>query len=97
MPTGPAATTSSYVHTDIPDGMAIREWRAQRAAARAIERMAAARGAPQAAADGCWRWTLGAAPGRRGARIRGGEAQRMSRRALAVAVVVRWSLRRESR
>jgi hypothetical protein len=30
-----------YVHTDIPEGMTIRAWRAQRAAARAAERQAA--------------------------------------------------------
>ena len=29
-----------YVHTDIPEGMTIREWRAQRAAERAAERQA---------------------------------------------------------
>ena len=30
-----------YVHTDIPEGMTIREWRAQRAADRAAARRAA--------------------------------------------------------
>lgn len=30
-----------YVHTDIPEGMTIREWRAQRAAERAAEQQAA--------------------------------------------------------
>ena len=29
-----------YVHTDIPDGMTIREWRAQRAAERAATQAA---------------------------------------------------------
>jgi hypothetical protein len=32
-----------YVHTEIPEGMTIREWRAQRAAERAAMRVAADR------------------------------------------------------
>jgi hypothetical protein len=34
-----------YVHTDIPEGMTIREWRAQRAAAHQAERAARRSGA----------------------------------------------------
>jgi hypothetical protein len=32
MPSGPNSHDFVYVHTDIPEGMTIREWRAERAA-----------------------------------------------------------------
>ena len=35
-----------YVHTDIPEGMTIREWRAQRAVDRAAARLAAGAARP---------------------------------------------------
>lgn len=34
----PRAHDFAYVHTDIPEGMTIREWRVQRAAERAAQR-----------------------------------------------------------
>jgi hypothetical protein len=37
----PVSYDFGYVHTDIPAGMTIREWRAQRAADRAAARLAA--------------------------------------------------------
>jgi hypothetical protein len=37
----PVSHDFGYVHTDIPEGMTIREWRAQRAADRAAARLAA--------------------------------------------------------
>jgi hypothetical protein len=37
----PVSYDFGYVHTDIPEGMTIREWRAQRAVDRAAARLAA--------------------------------------------------------
>jgi hypothetical protein len=37
----PISYDFGYVHTDIPEGMTIREWRAQRAVDRAAARLAA--------------------------------------------------------
>ena len=39
----------NYVHTDIPDGIRIAEWRTQRAAERIAARMSRARGTPMPA------------------------------------------------
>ena len=41
MTDAPISHDFGYVHTDIPEGMTIRQWRAQRAADRAAARLAA--------------------------------------------------------
>ena len=46
MKDAPISHDFGYVHTVIPAGMTIRQWRAQRAANRAAPRRAAPRGPP---------------------------------------------------
>ena len=62
-----------YVHTDIPEGMTIREWCAQRAASRPVESGRSVRVRVRrlgASAIGMWRAGAGALAGARIARVR---------------------------
>ena len=62
-----------YVHTDIPEGMTIREWRAQRAAQRAATQAAEGEQRRRRRAATAQRW-LAALPAMVRPRIHNGEA-----------------------
>ena len=65
----------AYVHTDIPEGMTIREWRAQRAADRAAAQAAAREARRRRRMQANARWLAAVRMPAHGHRLRSREAR----------------------